>query len=63
MGGDDSAADTRLIVAAPEMLELLRMTAAMIPIAPRMHPRDLLGWQRTVTALIARIDDGDEITA
>lgn len=41
--------------ATPEIVGTLRDVAALLPVAPRLHPDDLAALQRRVCALLERI--------
>lgn len=49
----DSIEHARFIVAAPRMAAVLRDVAALLPVAGRLHPEDLMKLQTRVCAVLA----------
>ena len=47
-------ANARLIAAAPELLDVMRDVAALLPASARLHPRDLHALQTRVCAALAK---------
>ena len=51
-GRNEAESNARLIAAAPALLEALQDVAARLPVAARLHPRDLAALQAQVCAAI-----------
>jgi len=49
-------ANQRLIAAAPELLSVLHDVSALLPVASRMHPKDIYDLQSRVIAAIAKAE-------
>jgi hypothetical protein len=52
---DMVSANLRLMLAAPDMHDVLRDVAALLPCAARLHPQDLAKLQTRVCAALAKV--------
>jgi hypothetical protein len=50
---EETAANARLIAAAPELLAVMRDVAALLPSAACLHPDDLFALQTRVCSVLA----------
>lgn len=60
LGGisSEDAANAAAIAQVPAMVEAIKDLAEILPVAGRLHPRDLLAYQTQLTAILAALRAG-----
>ena len=57
--GELEKANAALIAAAPDLLDALESVSQLLPVAPMMHPDDLMALQNRVLSAISKAKGGD----